>query len=57
MLNYADLDLNQSGQYGQIYAEVLMSDAKKQYEDMFGSSIWTEDIAGQPFEEYKKVDK
>ena len=35
-------------------AEVLMSDAKKQYEDMFGSSIWTEDIAGQPFEEYIK---
>ena len=35
-------------------AEVLMSDAKKQYEDMFGSSIWTEDIDGQPFEEYIK---
>ena len=36
-------------------AEVLMSDAKKQYEDMFGSSIWTEDIDGQPL--YKRTDK
>ena len=38
-------------------AEVLMSDAKKQYEDMFGSSIWTEDIDGQPFEEYREEQK
>ena len=25
MLNYADLNLNQSGQYGQIYAEKFIS--------------------------------
>lgn len=35
-------------------AEVLMSDAKKQYEEMFGSSIWSQQIDGKTFEEYVK---
>ena len=35
-------------------AAVLMSDAKSQYEEMFGSSIWTQQIDGKTFEEYIK---
>ena len=35
-------------------AAVLMSDAKLQYEEMFGSSIWTQQIDGKTFEEYIK---
>lgn len=35
-------------------AAVLMSDAKSQYEEMFGSSIWSQQIDGKTFEEYIK---
>lgn len=35
-------------------AKLLMSDAKQQYEEVFGSSVWTEEIDGVTFEEYAK---
>ncbi len=35
-------------------AAVLMSDAKSQYEEMFTSSIWSQQIDGKTFEEYIK---
>lgn len=35
-------------------AEILMSDARSQYEKMFGTGIWKEQISGEPFEEYIK---
>ncbi len=35
-------------------AAVLMSDAKSQYEEMFTSSIWSQQIDGKSFEEYIK---
>ncbi len=35
-------------------AAILMSDAKSQYEEMFGSSIWSQQIDGRTFEEYIK---
>ena len=35
-------------------AAVLMSDARSQYEEMFTSSIWSQQIDGKTFEEYVK---
>lgn len=35
-------------------AKVLMSDAKQQYESVFDSSVWTEEIDGTTFEQYVK---
>ena len=35
-------------------AEILMSDLKKQYEEMFGSDIWKESIGDADFESYIK---
>lgn len=35
-------------------AQILMSDVKKEYEEMFGSDIWSEKIDGKNFEDYIK---
>lgn len=35
-------------------AEILMSDVKKEYEEMFGSSIWKENVGDADFESYIK---
>lgn len=35
-------------------AAILMSDARSQYEEMFGSTIWAQQIDGKTFEEYIK---
>ena len=35
-------------------AEILMSDVKKEYEEMFGNSIWKENVGDADFESYIK---
>ena len=35
-------------------ADILMSDVKKEYEEMFGSNIWREKIGDADFESYIK---
>ena len=35
-------------------ADILMSDAKSEYEDVFGSDIWSQTIDGVTFEDYAK---
>ena len=33
-------------------AEILISDAKKEYEELFGSSVWSQTVDGHSFEDY-----
>ncbi len=47
--------LNAKNQKTAMYqADILMSDAKSEYEDVFGSDIWGQTIDGVSFEDYAK---
>ena len=47
--------LNAKNQKTSMYqADILMSDARKEYEDVFGSDIWNQNIDGVSFEDYAK---